>query len=54
MSVDLMDDIPKAIPTQPRRFMDKLRADIRARNLAYKTEKTYCFWIKRYIHYQVT
>ncbi len=46
-----MNDVPHRIPSTPVRFMDQLRASIRARNLAYKTEKTYCFWIKRYIRY---
>ena len=46
-----MDDIRKPVPAIPLRFMDHLRVFIRVRNLAYKTEKTYCFWIKRYIKY---
>lgn len=46
-----MDDIRKPVPATPHKFMDHLRVFIRARNLAYKTEKTYCFWIKRYIKY---
>lgn len=29
--------------------MDQLRYSIRANNLSYRTEKTYCSWIKRYI-----
>ncbi|MGO1246331.1 MAG: phage integrase N-terminal SAM-like domain-containing protein [Oceanisphaera sp.] len=29
--------------------MDQLRALIRSRNLAYKTEQTYCHWVKRFI-----
>jgi integron integrase len=39
------------IPNGSKRFMHRLRASIRARNLAFKTEKTYCQWIKRYIKY---
>ena len=46
-----MDDIPHALPNKPVRFMDKLRNFIRVKNLAYKTEKTYCHWIKRYIKF---
>lgn len=46
-----MDDVREALPIKPVRFMDKLKVFIRARNLAYKTEKTYCLWIKRYIRY---
>ncbi|MEH6826114.1 MAG: integron integrase [Motiliproteus sp.] len=46
-----MDDIPKALPVNPTRLIDQLRAFIRARNLAYKTEKTYIHWILRYIRH---
>lgn len=46
-----MEDIPKPIPSRPTRFMDQLRACIRARRLAYRTEKTYCTWIKDFIHF---
>ena len=46
-----MDDIRPSLPKIPVRFMHKVRNAIRARNLAYKTEKTYCFWIKRYIKF---
>ena len=35
----------------PNKFMTRLRSFIRAKNLAYKTEQTYCFWIKRYLKY---
>lgn len=45
-------DIPKPVSTTSPRFMDQLRVFIRARGLAYKTEKTYCAWIKRFIHHQ--
>lgn len=46
-----ISDIRPNLPLKPHKFMDRLRAFIRAKNLAYKTEKTYCFWIKRYIKY---
>jgi len=46
-----MDKIPPRIKTNSPKFMDKLRASIRAKNLSYATEKTYCFWIKRYIRF---
>jgi len=46
-----MDDIPPIIPTKPVRFMDRLRAFIRAQGLAYKTEKTYLFWVLRYVRF---
>ena len=45
-------DIPTPIPAQPTRFLDQLRAFIRLRGLAYKTELTYVFWIKRFIRFQ--
>jgi len=44
-------DIRGVLPEKPVKFMHKLRAFIRSRNLAYKTENTYCLWIKRYIFY---
>jgi hypothetical protein len=32
-------------------FIDRLRAFIRSRNLAYTTEKTYVHWVLRYIRF---
>ncbi|MBU2885607.1 integron integrase [Gilvimarinus agarilyticus] len=46
-----MDDIPKVLPSKPVRFMDRFRAFIRAKGLAYKTEKTYCTWVVDYIRF---
>jgi len=46
-----MDDIPIPVPAKPVRLMDQLRAFMRARHLAYRTEKTYCTWILDYIRY---
>ncbi len=46
-----MDDIPVPIPARPVRFMDRLRAFMRGRQLAYRTEKTYCGWIRDYIRF---
>lgn len=46
-----MDDIPRPLPAQPIRFFDKLRVYIRSKQLAYRTEKTYCTWIKDFIHF---
>jgi integron integrase len=46
-----MDDIRPPIPASPGKFMDQLRAFMRARQMAYKTEKTYCAWIKDYIRF---
>jgi integron integrase len=49
--MNTIDDIRQNLPAQPQKFMHRLRADIRAKNLAYKTEKTYTHWIKRYIRF---
>ena len=46
-----MDDIPVHIDHRSNRFIDKLRLFIRARNLAYATEKTYVGWILHFIRY---
>lgn len=46
-----MDDIPIPLPIHPSRFMDRFRAFIRSRHLAYKTEKTYCLWVKDFIRF---
>lgn len=44
-------DIPTPLPAQPTRFLDKVRSFMRLRGMAYKTEKTYLFWIKRFIRF---
>ncbi len=44
-------DIPRPIPDQPVRFLDQLRQFIRQQNKAYKTEKTYLHWVKRFIRF---
>ncbi len=46
-----MDDIPIHVEHSSERFIDRLRLFIRARNLAYATEKTYVSWILRFIRY---
>lgn len=46
-----MDDIPYPLPAKPERFMDRLRAFMRAKHLAYRTEKTYCGWIVDFIRF---
>ncbi|MEC7816936.1 MAG: integron integrase [Pseudomonadota bacterium] len=46
-----MDDIPVPLPAVPVRFMDRFRAFIRARQLAYRTEKTYCLWVREFIRF---
>jgi len=44
-------DIPSPLPAQPTRFLDKVRSFIRLRGMALKTERTYLFWIKRFIRF---
>lgn len=46
-----MDDIPIRVPQGSTRFLDRLRADLRARGYAYPTEKTYLHWVRRFILY---
>lgn len=46
-----MDDIPIPLPDKPQRFMDQLRTFMRAKRLAYRTEKTYCTWILDFIRF---
>ena len=44
-------DVPPPVSSTSPRFMDRLRTFIRARGLAYRTEKTYCTWIRRFIRF---
>lgn len=44
-------DIPKPGSLSSNRFMDRLVVFMRSRGLAYRTEKTYKLWIKRFILY---
>jgi len=44
-----MDDIRIPVPVGSTRFMDLLRADMRARGYAFPTERTYLHWIRRFI-----
>lgn len=46
-----MDDIPVPLPSQPVRFMDRFKAHMRAKRLAYRTEKTYCLWVLDFIRF---
>lgn len=46
-----MDDIPHRLPEKTVKFMDKLREFMRARHMAYRTEKTYCNWIADFIRF---
>jgi len=44
-------DIPKPVSSTSIRFMDRLTVFIRSRGLAYRTEKTYCLWVRRFIRF---
>ncbi|GAB2889978.1 integron integrase [Microbulbifer echini] len=46
-----MDDIPIPVPKNSSRFMDQLRIFMRSKYLAFKTEKTYCYWVKDFIRF---
>lgn len=46
-----MDDIRKPIPAQPTRFIDQFKLYIRSRQMSYRTEKTYCYWVLDYIRF---
>ncbi|MEM0955122.1 MAG: phage integrase N-terminal SAM-like domain-containing protein [Pseudomonadota bacterium] len=46
-----MEDVQHALPTEPQRFMHRLRLHMRERRYSYQTEKTYCLWIKRFIRF---
>lgn len=46
-----MDDIRHSIPEKPLRFLDQFRLHLRKSGLAYRTEKTYLYWVKRYIYF---
>ncbi len=45
-------DVPRPVSTTSDRFIDRLTVFIRSRGLAYRTEKTYCLWIKRFIRFR--
>jgi len=46
-----MDDVRYPINRHSERFMDRFRLYIRTRHLAYRTEKTYCYWVLKYIRF---
>ncbi len=46
-----MDDIRPNIPPESRSFIHSLQRSLRDKGYAYKTEKTYIHWIKRFIFY---
>lgn len=46
-----MSDIPPPLPAKPVKFIDQLRACMRLRHLAYRTERAYCYWIVQFIRF---
>lgn len=46
-----MQDVRRPLPATPVRFLDQFRALIRSQNKAFKTEKTYVYWVKTFIHF---
>ncbi len=46
-----MENSKKFRPDPDLRLMDQVRQVLRYHHYAYRTEQTYCDWIKRYIHF---
>ena len=46
-----MEDIPPPIDPASPRLLDRFRLFIRTLHLAYATERTYAYWLKRYIYF---
>jgi integron integrase len=46
-----MEDIPPIIDLASPRLLDRFRLFIRALRLSYATERTYAYWLKRYIYF---
>ena len=46
-----MKDIPTPIAPDSTKIIPRYRLFIRSQNKAYQTEKTYVFWVKRFIHF---
>lgn len=47
----LMDDVPIPVNPTSTRLIDQLRMFMRARHMAWATEKTYVLWVRRYIFF---
>jgi integron integrase len=46
-----MRDIPIPVSLEPTKLIPRYRLFIRSQNKAYRTEQTYVFWVKRFIHF---
>lgn len=44
-------DVPPPVSSRSNRFLDQFRSFIRTRGLAYRTEITYCTWVRRFIRF---
>lgn len=44
-----LSDAPE-VPAKPR-LLDQLRASIRTKHYSLRTEKTYAYWVRYYIHW---
>lgn len=49
--IDRMENLPKFRPNPRSRLMDQVREVLRYHHYSYRTEKTYCDWIVRYIKF---
>ena len=45
------EDVRPPVPESPTRLLDQLRRHMRDGGYAWKTEKTYIHWIRRYIRF---
>lgn len=48
---DIMESKLNFHPSPDLKLMDQVREVLRYHHYAYRTEKTYCHWIRRYIHF---
>jgi integron integrase len=46
-----MEDIRHSLPAGSKRFVHRVRIDLRNKGYSYQTEKTYIYWIKRFIRF---
>ena len=46
-----MENKKKFVPNQSSKLMDQVREVLRYYHYAYRTEQTYCMWIKRYLKF---
>jgi len=46
-----MESQPRFLPNLDLKLMDQVREVLRYHHYSYRTEKTYCDWLKRHIHF---